>query len=505
MARARRATLDRKRKFVFDEDSELEALNSDSDYVAGSDADDDFAPTHRKAKKAKVLPKPPSKATVVILAETDIGSTQRLENVDQMTLERIKKALNLSKHPGTTEIEARQALRLAMKMMEKLNISQAQVLENMDEKEDMLKQAGQSVVSVCCQEGKSMYISAWASTASSAVSDMFDVKCFTELGEQSNQVKYTFYGLGPNTASAAVGFETVYNLIMAWRMANKEAKGINAKNAYCRGVADGFYSFSQREKRREEKQAREAEVRRLEAQRKAEEEQRQKEIERLELENIEIKPKFDIKVKIEDEEEEKIVRSTPAPGPSYSPLADDDSDEDAGYNDGDYGDNVSDEGSHLWEGLDTEEAQAEDAVAPDFQVKGETRDLDLDELLKKSDERARDPTWTKDLKKRDNHRVKEEVQDVKIPKAEMNEALPKAEEMEETSWQSAGALIAFRHTSLLLADDYLKKKGLKLRSRGKRAEIKFKDQNAVQSYDKGWEDAKKIDLKRKRIKASTDD
>lgn len=33
------------------------------------------------------------------------------ENIDQTTLERIKKALNLSKHPGTTENEARQAMR----------------------------------------------------------------------------------------------------------------------------------------------------------------------------------------------------------------------------------------------------------------------------------------------------------------------------------------------------------------------------------------------------------
>lgn len=34
-------------------------------------------------------------------------------------LERIKKALNLSRHPGTTEQEAHQALRMAMKLMEK--------------------------------------------------------------------------------------------------------------------------------------------------------------------------------------------------------------------------------------------------------------------------------------------------------------------------------------------------------------------------------------------------
>ena len=42
-----------------------------------------------------------------------------VDGVDSAMLEKIKKALNLSRHPGTTESEAQQALRLAMKLMEK--------------------------------------------------------------------------------------------------------------------------------------------------------------------------------------------------------------------------------------------------------------------------------------------------------------------------------------------------------------------------------------------------
>ena len=73
-------------------------------------------------------------------------------------LERIKKALSLSRHPGTTEQEAQQALRMAMRLMEKckcaagsffvrvsadgvrFSVTQAAVLATMDEKEDKLKQ-----------------------------------------------------------------------------------------------------------------------------------------------------------------------------------------------------------------------------------------------------------------------------------------------------------------------------------------------------------------------------
>ncbi|KAJ3992533.1 hypothetical protein F5050DRAFT_1788200 [Lentinula boryana] len=516
-----------KRYHDYDE-AGFDASESD-DASIDSDDDDDFVLT-RKAKakkkpKEESLPKPPNKATVTILADGDMEGNQSLENVDQTTLERVKKALNLSRHPGTTEHEAHQALRLAMKLMEKLNVTQAQVLESMEGKEDRLKQAGQSVVTVSCQEGKHMYVQAWASTASRAISRIFNVKGYTQVIKR-NKIAYTFYGLAPNTVSAAHAFEMVYNLIMQWRMTNKEAKGMNAKNAYCRGVADGLNDFSVREKKREEKEAEQTEIRRLEEQKKAEELQRQKEIERLEPSDVKTN-RLDMNVTIEDEAEEggNVNASNPVhtflADPDEGNFSDDSSD--AEYDVGDHCDDQNGAASDLREGLDTEEAREEDAVAPDFPVKEEVYDIDLDELQKKSDERARKQAENPESalygakKERNEHGVKKEdgedetMQDVK-PKVEMDEGVVKTEqqdlkveEAEVTSWQSAGALIAFRQTSVLLAEEYLKNSGLKMRSRRKRATLRFKDSNAKDSYDKGWEDSKKIDLKRKRIKDADED
>ncbi|KAF8827278.1 hypothetical protein HHX47_DHR5000642 [Lentinula edodes] len=458
-----------------------EYADTDSSQSETELSDDDFVPT-RKSKKVKPSPKPPNKAKVTILAGEDDNHSLP-ENIDQTTLERAKKAWNLHTHPGTTENEARQACRLAMKLMNKLNITQAQLLEAMKEKDKILTQAGQSVVSIRCSPGKSMYISAWSETASLAICNMFDVRNYTQVGDESNQVDFVFYGLGPNTVTAACGFAMVYNLIMEWRMANKEAKGISGKNSYCRGVADGFYDFSKKEKRREEKEAEAAEMRRLETQREAEEAQEESEV------------------------------ASPFRPSSYESDSEDDF-RDAGYDDGDYGYNGNDEGSDLQAGLNTKEALEEDAVAPHFPSKEGVHDIDLDQLLKTSDERARKQAENPDIamnkdkkKKRNTRRVKGDLmEDVKSTTGEANEVPKnKVEEPEEPSWQSAGALIAFRQTSLLVADEYQKKQGLKLYKRGKLAALTFKDANAKQSYDKGWEDAKKIDLKTPKIKASEDD
>ncbi|KAJ4472783.1 hypothetical protein C8J55DRAFT_563028 [Lentinula edodes] len=491
-----------------------EYADTDSSQSETELSDDDFVPT-RKSKKVKPSPKPPNKAKVKISAGADMDSIHSLpENIDQTTLDRIKKALNLSKHPGTTENEARQAMRLAMKLMAKLNITQAQVLESMEENDDISKQCSGPIVS---NEPFSLQLEPFEpvlETASFAVCNMFDVKYYTQVGDESNQIDFIFYGLGPNTVTAAYGFETVYNLIMNWRMANKEAKGINGKNSYCRGVADGFYDFSKKEKRREEKEAEAAEMRRLEAQRKAEEAQRQKEIARLQLETIETKPELDRKVKIEDVKEESAdVVDLPSPSFVHESDSDDDFGDD-GYDDGDYGYDGNDGGSDFQAGLNMEEALEEDAVAPHFSSKEGVHDIDLDQLLKKLDERARKQAENPDIalnkdkkKKRDIRRVKGDVmEDVKPTTGEANEVPKnKVKETEEPSWQSAGALIVFCQKALLVADEYLKKQGLKLHKRGKLAALTLKDANARQSYNKGWEDAKKINLKTKKIKASEDD
>ncbi|KAJ4479072.1 hypothetical protein J3R30DRAFT_3682390 [Lentinula aciculospora] len=245
-----------------------------------------------------------------------------------MTLERVKKALKMSMHLGTTEHEAHQALRMAMKMMEKLKydslwrffITQAQVLKSMEgveNEEDKLEHT----VSVFCKKGSRMKLARWARIASSAI--------FTMVGSRINSTL----------------FSRVYNLIMEWRMANKVDKGL---------------------KGRKKREVEAAEILRLEAQCKREKEQRQKEIERLDAGTK-------VKVEIEDDEivsdKHALARSSPCLSVSKKDCGD------GGVSDvGDYGDDGNDE----------------DVIeVPDFPVTEEACDIDLDVLQKKSDEHAR--------------------------------------------------------------------------------------------------------------------
>lgn len=77
---------------------------------------------------------------------------------------------------------------------------------------------------------------------------------------------------------------------------------------------------------------------------------------------------------------------------------------------------------------------------------------------------------------------------------------------EETPWGSTGQLVAFRKSALTIADEFLKKehadvKVVKRRESG----LVLREPGADKSYQRGREDAKKIDVKRRRITETEED
>lgn len=93
-----------------------------------------------------------------------------------------------------------------------------------------------------------------------------------------------------------------------------------------------------------------------------------------------------------------------------------------------------------------------------------------------------------------------------VPLAEQKPSQEMKEEVADDSqlWSSVGQLIAFRETSVAIAEDYLKTQGIKLSNRASTA-FTIKNAEASNLYRKGKEDAKKIDVKRKLLKDAEDD
>jgi hypothetical protein len=67
--------------------------------------------------------------------------------VDEKIVAKIRKALKLASHEGTGESEAKAALRVATKLIQFVNLSQADIIANETEEEQSTR-AGQSNVQI---------------------------------------------------------------------------------------------------------------------------------------------------------------------------------------------------------------------------------------------------------------------------------------------------------------------------------------------------------------------
>ncbi|KAF8532617.1 hypothetical protein JB92DRAFT_606732 [Gautieria morchelliformis] len=438
-------------------------------------------PKSKSKTRKQVAVKISSKASILSLASNiEPGrqdSAERLASVDSAVLGKIKKALSLGGHQATGEAEAKRAMRVATKLMAQHNVDQADIL-SAEQDSEKLKRAGQSsalmsliqcrIVTVKSTNPKQgVVIHTWSSRARYAMEIFFDCKSYSTSivsGRSTKRVDITFYGLCEQTVAAACAFEMVYNLVLNWSAQNKKAKGRSAKNAYCHGVGDGLVRLAKQEKREEERLTFQKETRRLENAREAEEQERKRAIARLTKidsgdSGVKKEASDETPIKVKEESIQVKVEEVPdqdihSQGTSRENLyhVQDDSDDDSN----DFG--------HGGPG-DPFEAE------PDFQDKG---DDDIDWMLHELEDG-----------------VKPSIDPVK--------------KEEDTPWTSAQQLTLFRNNASAIADDYLKQNNIKLRKGSRRTGPNLNSWENRQVYDQGCNDAKNIDIKRKRIKDVDDE
>ncbi|THH34064.1 hypothetical protein EUX98_g51 [Antrodiella citrinella] len=290
-----------------------------------------------------------------------------------------------------------------------------------------------------------------------------------------------------------------YNLILDLSLRKKEAKGIRGKNTYRRGIGDGLYQVATKEKKQEHQRTIMAEKQKLLDANREEREEDKRRLERLKDPKVEANnnpqldstpaPKKDF-VKIEEVEDEDaatlsvgnnqplkdevshIVESiVPAVDSARSHL--DDSAHVTNGEDDDDGDDDDDDEGYAHRGYD----DVDDPATPQPDFRDSDDDLDMEELEPRVAAKA-EPDAPADT----SRAVKEET---------------------NPGWKSVQQLVQFRATSVAIADDYLKKQGIKL-SKGRSSRFELKHDGEWKLYNEGKEDAKKIDVKRKRIEAAED-
>ncbi|CAK5265744.1 unnamed protein product [Mycena citricolor] len=442
-----------KRRYDTTSDSEY----SDSDFEATEIKGPKRAKRTSASKSTGTRSKGPATKAEVTIRATDAPirdkteSQKRLEGMDAAVIGRIKKALALAAHPQTGEDEARAALRMASKMLERHNVTQADIMSQESESEKLKR-----VVSIRNDAGTPFQLPAWTSTLSTAMDTFFDCQSYsTKFTGSRPKVDWSFYGLQEQTVAAAHAFEMTYNLILAWSQKPEAGKGTHAKNCYRSGVAYGLYKMAQQEKADEKSRAVKKEQALLQARQEAEAAETKAKLVRLEQPQIKeedgavkMEQHEERKVKIEDVDDEDDFRDRRLPS-KYEENADEEDNFNGPATLGD--------------------------MAPDFDDND-----DVDNLLDLDAER---PT----LKRRESPSVEAK-------------ATVKPEADEESPWASVNQLVAFREATAAIGDDYLKSQGIKLEKGRKSRPLEFKDAQARSLYQKGKDDAKKIDVRRKQIK-----
>ena len=191
---------------------------------------------------------PPQKATVKSLAAETRSANPNHARIE--IVERIKKCLARGNHANANESEAKSALKMASKIMQQYNITQAQVMEGEDDAQ-RLKRGEMSTVKI---EPRTQYhqmdFEAWVPNLQSAICMFFDCQAFCTRFPGS--IEWTFFGIAENTVSGAMAFEMAYNLIqsLAWPIDD-----VGARDSYCLGVAHGLKNIAKAEQRAAERAA----------------------------------------------------------------------------------------------------------------------------------------------------------------------------------------------------------------------------------------------------------
>ena len=196
---------------------------------------------------------PSQKATVGSMATGARSAT--LPHARSEVVERIKKCLARANHATANENEAKSAIRMASKIMQHHNITQAQIMEGEDDAQ-RLERGGLSTVNIGPRtQYRKVIFDTWVVDLERAISTFFDCKAFSS--QSFSSITWTFYGVAEHTVSAAMAFEMTHNLIQGWALPRH---GVCARNSYCLGVAQGLTAIAKAEQRAVKRAAEENEA-----------------------------------------------------------------------------------------------------------------------------------------------------------------------------------------------------------------------------------------------------
>ncbi|QDS77198.1 hypothetical protein FKW77_002568 [Venturia effusa] len=210
---------------------------------------------HDCSQRSPAKVKEPNTATLKASVKELAIQSSLVAGIEPSALERIKKLFQKANHPGTEQPEVDAAMLLAMKQMRHYNVSQAEILAHED-LNDRQKRAGKSIVTVNFPNvdvKKPVQEPGWLGPMARAIRKFFDCKSY--ISKRRYSVDVVFYGLAPNTVTAAEAFEIVFNKTLEWAKDVKGSKSKSSKYSYCLGVAQALNDMAEAEKSAEAKLA----------------------------------------------------------------------------------------------------------------------------------------------------------------------------------------------------------------------------------------------------------
>ncbi|KAL1641273.1 hypothetical protein SLS58_006175 [Diplodia intermedia] len=402
--------------------------------------------------------------------------TKELYKPPDAKMLRIIRCLEKSKHPNTSEAEGRAALRVAQRLMADNNVVENEVLIHMPLKEQT-KRAAHSVACVrrVVENGKQIRLAMFAGELAAAMAFFFDCKSYSTRFD--TEATFTFYGISESTALAAIAFTNIHNLIVEW---SRSKKGVAYVRSYCTGVAQGLHRSAEKIKAEELKLAERAEAESLAEREEAERAQRQKELDRL-------RP-------LPEPETGSSGSRSGSPAVIIVDLtantSDSDSDESttSGSNVGDADHDV--DMNHVIHDSSSSSGSDSDSDGGIDIIGDIESDINTEsDIESDSDSDSEGGSEYDDSGNRGQSSAMPPPPPRRLPSPSppLGRA---ASAREETPWQSAGQLVAFRGRCLTVADEYLKEQNVKLKTGRKRAPIKNRT-----AWNEGKKDSEKINIR----------
>mmetsp|Transcript_18802 Transcript_18802/g.46677 ORF Transcript_18802/g.46677 Transcript_18802/m.46677 type:complete len:598 (-) Transcript_18802:251-2044(-) len=275
--------------------------NDDSSYSDGTEVEYDSSASEvdclgeneRRCKRTKRNPKAAVESPLeVIMENRDIPSApgkpdHRSENnerddemeeksmlvagagkkkAEQEVKHRIIKLLNTGFHDQSNEHEAKNAMKLAQRLMRKHNLSQALLLKEREAKnsqntegDEVLKGGMVKVKIVNQKTGKASLFARWLSKLLNPVCENFGVKCFIQR-RRGVKCEVVFYGIYSNAQLAGYAFKVAAERIAQMMVEYHPKRGWNSAStkssrlSYAIGIADGIKEEVQRNLDMEEEQ-----------------------------------------------------------------------------------------------------------------------------------------------------------------------------------------------------------------------------------------------------------